>query len=748
MSRICSVLCCWLLLGCPLGARTSPATCATEHGNWLEKQNLHRVSSRQRKALGTRQAAAFQQDYGDIAVMDDSDGVIASRNPFNLQGKTLDFIPLIGTSSPYGFAVRPAEFDAAAASAGQVLSGLGDDDAIAVDLPIQVPFYGTLRDRIYVHSDGNVTVEQPEFATAARSLGRLSSGPPRIAPLFDDLDPTQPNCDVRVWTGSDHVVVTWRNVPEYSDYGIGPRQTFQMAMWTNGHITFTYQQVSASEVVTGISPGYLAGETEVVSFLNDTSTFYGATVAERFGTTLDIDIVRVAQRFYQTHEDAYDYLAIFNTSGIAAAAGALAYETTVRSLRQGIGDTPTWAGDAYGSSHRLQAVLNMGPLRQYPADPYARVGSRGAITGDNTMTLIGHEAGHLFLALASVRDPLNPLARPMLGTQNAHWSFNFNSEASLLEGNRIVDNGPGAANRFLTTATVAGYSPLDQYLMGFRPAAEVPATFLVKGSQYSNSTFPQMGISIRGERQDISVDDVIAAEGQRVPDSTVAQRQFRTAFIMVVPEGSTPKAEEIAQLEVYRAEFERYYPNAAGQRASLDAKLRGMMRLSVWPAAGLVAGGAATASVSIGSPATEDLSIALTRSAETLEAPDSVVIPKGATSAEFRVKALAAGVADLGAKAADGKHEDSAARVAVQASPSDVRLVKYYQEDTLLVLKVTDRNELPYLGVKVVVEGLDQELRTDSNGWIWLNWDPAQTLTAQVEGAPSTKLVLPGTATP
>lgn len=748
-SCICSVMCCGLLLSGTAGARTIPVTCATERGNWLEKQNIHRSNnSRRLKTQGTRKAAAFQQDYGDIAVMDDSDGVVTTRNLFNLQGKTLEFVPLIGTSSPYAFTIRAAEYDATAASSGQVLTGLADDDAIAVDLPISFPFYGTPRNRIFVHSDGNVTVEQPEFASAARSLGRLASGPPRLAPLFDDLDPTQTNCDVRVWTGSDHVVVTWRNVPEYSDYGIGARQTFQLAMWTNGHITFTYQQVAANEVVTGISPGYLAGETEVVSFLNDTSSFYGFTVAERFGTGQDVDIVRVAQRFYETHEDAYDYLAIFNTSGIPAASGALAYETTVRSLRQGIGDTPVWAGDSYGSAHRLQAVLNMGPLRQYPADPYARVGGRGAITGDNTMTLIGHETGHLFLALASVRDPLNPLARPMLGTQNAHWSFNFNSEASLLEGNRILDNGAGATNRFLTVATVEGYSPLDQYLMGFRSPSEVPATFLVKGSQYSNSTFPQVGISIRGDRQDISVDDLIAAEGQRIPDHTVAQRAYRTAFIMIVPEGSTPKAEDLAQLETYRAEFERYFPTAAGQRATIDTKLRGMLRLSVWPAAGLVAGQPAKATVDLGNPATEELTVTLTRSADVLQAPDSVVIPKGSRSVEFQIAGLAPGVADLGAKAGDGRHEDSAARIAVQSSASDVRLVKYYQEGTLLVLKVTDRNELPYLGVKVVVEGSDLDLRSDDNGWIWLTWDPTKPLAAQVYGAPSTKLVLPAAATP
>jgi putrescine transport system permease protein len=31
------------------------------------------------------------------------------------------------------------------------------------------------------------------------------------------------------------------------------------------------------------------------------------------------------------------------------------------------------------------------------------------------LTVLGHEAGHLFLAFASVRDPRNPNARPMLG---------------------------------------------------------------------------------------------------------------------------------------------------------------------------------------------------------------------------------------------------------------------------------------------------------------------------------------------
>ena len=50
----------------------------------------------------------------------------------------------------------------------------------------------------------------------------------------------------------------------------------------------------------------------------------------------------------------------------------------------------------------------------------------------------------------------------------SHWAFVFNSEASLLEGERIVDRGPRLRPEFLTTDTAQAYAPLDQYLMGFR----------------------------------------------------------------------------------------------------------------------------------------------------------------------------------------------------------------------------------------------------------------------------------------
>src|SRR5262249_12856103 len=146
----------------------------------------------------------------------------------------------------------------------------------------------------------------------------------------------------------------------------------------------------------------------------------------------------------------------------------------------GYGDTLVDVGGEFGSASRLQAILNMGPLSQYPVDPNASVPPRGP-TGDTPITLLAHEAGHLFLAYASIRDPNNPAARPMLGFQLVHWALTFNSEASLLEGNRLRDNSAGPPPRFTPIATVEGYSPLDQYLMGFRAADQVPPSFLVTG---------------------------------------------------------------------------------------------------------------------------------------------------------------------------------------------------------------------------------------------------------------------------
>src|SRR5207249_2465119 len=127
--------------------------------------------------------------------------------------------------------------------------------------------------------------------------------------------------------------------------------------------------------------------------------------------------------------------------------------------------------------------------------------------------------------------------------------------------------------RFVTGAVTQGYSPLDQYLMGFRAASAVPPVFAVINSPYPATLHPQSGVQLAGDRLDIAVNDVIAAEGRRTPDWTVAQRRYRFAFIMIVPAGSTVPDSQVQQVETYRQQFPAFYAKASSNNASADTTL-------------------------------------------------------------------------------------------------------------------------------------------------------------------------------
>ncbi len=753
MKRLLSLVCSILLAAPGSFAADAPVLCGTDRVSLREQLHLHRQSMRSiertrlLRARTTEERPAFSTDYGNIAVMDSSGGVVASRNPFNLEGRALRFQ---NEGGGYRLTNAPAGYSRTEATSGEPFA-LGDDDARVFALGFSIPFYGIEYDQVWIHSDGTLTFGEPDAATAARSMGRLAGGPPRIAVLFADLDPSLDPNSVRVFRGRDYVTVTWLDTPQYSSAGSGPKQRVQARLYAGGAVEMMYDQVTLSDAVAGLSPGRLSRPIDVVALGESTAgVLFENGVAERFGSSESIDIVRVSQRFFETHDDAYDYLVIFNTMGLSVAPGALANMTPVRTRVRGIGDDLVDAGREFGSPRRLQAILNMGPTSLYPADPYLPVGFRGRITGDNTMTLLGHEAGHLFLALASVRVGG---ARPMLGTQSAHWSFNFNSEASLLEGNRIADRGPDAEFRYLTTGTVEGYSPLDQYLMGLRPPEDVPPMFAVFPSGISATRLPQKGILFNGSRLDIPITDLVAAEGPRVPDHTVAQSRFRFAFILITAAGTEPSAQAIEQLETYRNEFEPYFNRVSDGRAWADTSLRQMLKVSAWPALGVAADQQVDVNIEIARRLDYDLYIGLHTTHGHIEAPNPVILRAGATRLTAVVKGRSPGVSDLVAEAWNGPFEPVFSRIAVQPSLASLSLIKHYT-DGPVVLRVSDSNELRYPGVRIkvtapggvrFVDGYNQDFVTGPDGLMWLWWNnagPGSTFEAEIEGAPNTRILI------
>lgn len=753
-----------------LWAEGNPSNCGTYPERIREellRSQAHREQREWRQLLrklsglaALEEPRGSSRDIGDIAILEEDAAIISRRNLFNLNPRRLRFSPV---TAGYELNVAPTDFSANDAEQGTPLSGLGDDDFRRIPLPFAFPFFGATRQEVFLNSDGNLTFEQSDTLTSERSLGRFLSGPPRIAPLFLDLDPTRQGT-VSVLSTPSRVVITWTTIPEYVSFGLGPRNTFQVRLFPNGVIEFAYQSVNSEEGVVGISPGRLAGPSRVARLIDSSGLVFSGALAERFTRREELDTVAAAQRFYETHEDAYDYLVFYNALGVSAGQGVVAFEVTVRNQRTGYGDLIVDAGTQYGSPRRLQAILNMGPLSQYPVDPNGILPARFS-SRDTPLTVLAHEAGHLFLAFASVRDPSDPNPFPMLGRQSAHWNFAFNSEASLLEGNRILDRGPGAAPRFETVAVTEGFSPLDQYLMGLRPKEEVPPFFYVRNP--SISTFfpppPQVGVRFDGQRRDADVDELIERVGRRTPDHTVSQRRFRFGFVLITPRGETVNPAALAQLETYRREFEGYYFRAAGQRATAETTLRKSLALSLWPAAGVVRGRTATARLTLATPSPVEQSFTLRSRDSRTQVPTRLRIPAGQREITFVVAGVQPGVDTLAVLPDDAAYETLEARIQVAPGLNALSLATVRGADQLaaggflpepVVFRVEDQNRLPYPGVRVQAAAAGggevdtAQAITDENGEVRFRWRPGvapgNTLTLTAEGGATTTLTALG----
>ena len=210
-------------------------------------------------------------------------------------------------------------------------------------------------------------------------------------------------------------------------------------------------------------------------------------------------------------------------------------------------------------------------MANYPADPTQIVPL--APSGlDTPLTVLGHEAGHLFLAYASVPDPTNPSENPCLASAAPTGASSSIPKPRWMKANR---------SRISTPPLPAlphhrhhpGYSPLDRYLMGFGPACDVPPTFYVKGYNpifVSPLNHPVKGVTFDGIPVPVTTDGITQALGRRTPDYSVSQHRFRFAFILIVAAGSPDSAltSSVQQVETYRQQFPAAYAKVTANRRS------------------------------------------------------------------------------------------------------------------------------------------------------------------------------------
>jgi uncharacterized protein (TIGR03437 family) len=447
---------------------------------------------------------------------------------------------------------------------------------------------------IAVSSNGSLTLRSPvqsqdsfdsDTVSADETLSLFQTGTPRIAPYWHDLDArasaTAGTSGIFIRRDPDRVLVTWNNIRDFpntsSDRGI---HRFQVSLFNTGQIVLTYASAQlTSRALVGITPGIGQNTTPALVDLSaPPSAVLSSPISEFFSISNRVDIPATLQAFYAAHpnRDVYDFVYLMTDFNFDLG-DAFAFYMGVKNDATGIG-LDVFNADpnaALTGSRNIQGLLNLSNINNYPDSPVDRF-----LTANHALSIMGQEQGHRWLAFVSY--PGNPIL--LLGRDDAHWSFFYSIESNMsspgaprsssAEGNVWVDNGNGT---FTSVNLVDGYSRLDHYLMGLRPASDVLDTFVIAnpfntGGRTRESN-PRPNVTLNGTRQNVTINEILQANGARNPDSTTSQKTFRAAVVLLVRQGTQPAEATLNKVTRYRLAWESYFAQSTDYLATINTGL-------------------------------------------------------------------------------------------------------------------------------------------------------------------------------
>jgi subtilase family serine protease/flagellar hook assembly protein FlgD/fibronectin type 3 domain-containing protein len=315
--------------------------------------------------------------------------------------------------------------------------------------------------------------------------------------------------------------------------------------------------VDTKALRTPISKAHLAATVAGNLVIVDYAGGYGRddTVSQR----------EVSHSVYSRIADDYDFLVVFTTFEFDTGT-AFAYYTPIRNSVAGIGLPPADVGQSFGSPARLQGIITMAALARHEFNP-------SAPSYDATLDTLAHEIMHRWAVYPRWRNPEGAIGDELLGAQSAHWSYFVDSHASVMYGG---DWRERAAGEFESADASRRYNEIELYLAGFVGASEAGSLRLIRGATGDRNARVEVGARIRGSAVPISVADIAAAEGPRVPSASDSQRRFRAAMVLVRRPGESIDAATLTGLEQLRVAFERRFAQFTGGRAALSLALDGV----------------------------------------------------------------------------------------------------------------------------------------------------------------------------
>jgi len=531
------------------------------------------LSAKSKKLSAKSISETIVSSTGDVVVVEADSQLLVVPNPFDLPGKQVVFEPVI--RNRYSYVSDNAHFDS---DASDPLS-IEDDDSTELTLnDFAFPFAGKAYKQLFVNSNGNITFDSGD--PEPPNLENLMDGPPRIAAFFADLDPESAG-SILVRQTKDFATITWFKVPEFfshDQFAYG-ENTFQIILYPTGRIDLVYSSdLSATQALVGVVPGYGRSTLRLVDFSH--SRLKGrpaASFIEDFRNYESIDIPNLMKSVYGQIPDHFDFVTLISNFSLTPVPEARAFSINVQNDVRGIGN-PSSRGSSifrdqkkYGSNDKLQNITFLGNIHEYPSNPDQTIPD----TYTSLLQVLAHEVGHRWLAYAKVeRD--GRAQDLLLGRDESHWSFFLDSDASFLEGNQIDSHG----TTFVTSMPFQGYSRLDLYLMGFLKPEDVRDTFIVEGARRFSPDFPfapesspEPDVSFQGSAHSVKIDDIIAANGNREPDSSTSQKSFRHLFVLIVKKENPSTPEELTAVDQLRREWESFFSKATLGLGKIDTQI-------------------------------------------------------------------------------------------------------------------------------------------------------------------------------
>jgi hypothetical protein len=518
--------------------------------------------------------SAGAADSSHVIELQDDGRLLTPANPLALGGHTIRYLPL--SAGGYRTEIVPGPSAALALPPAAMKRLTFGDGSTRVAFSHDFPFFGSDYGEAFVHPAGTISFgealpadSEPHAAASGDLLRSLTAGPPVVAALWNEL---LPNAAGGVFAAEldDRVVIAWRDVP--STRPAAMPNSFRVGLFSDGRIEVSYDSMATAWGIAGLSPGRTRDRTAMVDLATAPTIGPRDAALAWYHDLPTLNETEVSRATLEHFPDRFEFLAVFTTFPVDGQ--NLISSTTVKNTDQGIGLPLFDHGVAFGS-RTLEHIALLNDLGFYDDDP-TRPPRLGAYAyAPSTLAVVAHEIGHRWLANAQ-------LVGTSLAGRDGHWSFGFDSGASLLGGNALRDNGDGS---FTTTGALAGFGPLDEYLMGLRAPEEVGPLFVVNGAHdfdpprsasgkpFDTTSHPQVGVTFRGEAQAFSVGDVEARLGPRLPDAANAPRSFRTAFVLVSPRGVSPTDAQAEKIDRIRREFGPYFRQVSGNRARMKTWL-------------------------------------------------------------------------------------------------------------------------------------------------------------------------------